>query len=409
MIELQEKYAKMILNVCLLVKKNQPLFISSNVENRDFVRIVANEAYKLGVKEIYFDLIDVDLKHDMLKNLEVDDLKKSLYFDKSIYNEYAKKGAAFIMLASETPGLMNDIDSKKQSDMAVYSLETKKEFYDLSDKSIVPWCIAAVPTESWAKKVFPESLNPKEDLWYKIFEICGVLEDNSLEYLKIKLDKLIERKDKLNSYNFKKLIYTNSLGTNFTIELPENTLWATGREKLVNGDEVLVNYPTEEVFTSPNCESANGIVYSSKPLCYQDNLVNNFWIKFENGIVVDYGADEGYETLDRLINLCENSNKLGEIALVEHNSSISNSNIIFYTTLYDENASCHLALGDSFAECIKDGINMTEEQLKNNKLNKCKSHTDFMIGTKDLNIKGITHDGNEVDIFINGNFSDIFE
>ena len=409
MLELQEKYADMILNVCLLVKENQPLFISSNNERADFVRILANCAYKIGVKDIYFDLIDVNLKHDMLKNLEIEDLKNSNYFNRSIWNKYAKKGAAFIMLASETPDLMNDIDSEKQSEALVYSLETREDFNDLRDKSMVPWCIAAVPTESWAKRIFPNSKEPINDLWNKIFEICGVTKDSAELELNNKLNKLSERKDKLNSYNIKKLMYTNSLGTNFTIELPDKVLWATGREKLANGDEVLVNFPTEEIFTSPNCESANGIVYSSKPLSYQDNIIDKFWIKFENGIAIDCGAEKGLDTLKSIINSCENSNRLGEVALVPYDSPISNSNTIFYETLYDENAACHLALGNSFAECIENGVNMSKEELINNKLNQCKNHVDFMIGTNDLNIKGITNTEEEIDIFTNGNFSELFK
>ena len=409
MIELQEKYAEMILKVCLKVKENQPLFISANSERNDFVRIIANCAYKIGVKDIYFDLIDVNLKHDILLNLDIDDLKCSPYFNRAKWNEYAKKGAAFVMLASETPGLMNDIDSEKQSKAFVYSLETREEFDDLRGKSIVPWCIAAVPTYSWACKIFPDSVNPVEELWNMIFNICGITQSNPEEYLNNKLNKLVDRKDKMNSFQFKKLIYQNSLGTDFSIELPDNCLWATGREKLINGDDVLVNFPTEEIFTSPDCLSANGVVYSSKPLSYQDNLINNFWIKFENGIAVDCGAEEGLDTLKSIISSCENSNRLGEVALVEYNSPISNSNTIFYETLFDENAACHLALGDSFPECIEDGINMSKEELVASNLNQCKNHVDFMIGNKDLNIKGITRDNQEIDIFINGNFSEIFK
>ena len=407
--ELKRKYADMILNVCLQVENNQPLFISYNSENAEFVRILANEAFKIGVKDIYFDSIDVNLKHDMLVNLDFDSLKNNKLFDRSIWNEYAKKGAAFVMLSSETPGLMKDVDSELLGKVAVYGLETRKEFDDLRDKSMVPWCIACVPTYSWATKLFPNSSNPVDELWDKIFDICGVKENNPIEALNNKLNKLVERKDKLNSYNFKKLIYSNSLGTNFSIELNPTTLWATGREKLATSKEVLVNYPTEEIFTSPNANTASGVVYSTKPLSYQDNIINNFWIKFDNGVVIDYGAEEGYETLDRLINLCENSNRLGEVALVEYDSPISNSNIVFYTTLFDENAACHLALGDSFPECLEGGTDMTEEELKINNMNKCKSHVDFMIGSKDLNIKGVTFDGREIDIFTNGNFSDVFK
>ena len=402
--ELMTKYSKMILNVCLRVKSNQPLFISFNSERLDFVRILASEAYKIGVKDIYFDCIDSILKHDMLKNLDIEDLKNSNYFNRYMWNEYAKKGAAFIMLASETPGLMLDIDSEKQSKAFIYSLETRKEFDDLRSKSMVPWCIAAVPTYSWAKKIFPESNTPLEDLWNKIFEICGVYEDNPEEHLENKLKLLSIRKDKLNSLHIKKLTYTNSLGTNFSIELNDKTIWATGRDKLANGEEVLVNYPTEEIFTSPNRLSANGIVYSSKPLSYQDKLINNFWIKFENGKAIDCGAEEGLDTLQSIINSCENSNYLGEVALVPFDSPISNSNTIFYETLFDENAACHLALGDSFTECIENGINMSKEELLSNNMNQCTNHVDFMIGTNDLNIKAITFNNEEIDIFINGNF-----
>ena len=402
--ELMRKYSNMILNVCLRVKSNQPLFISFNSERLDFVRILAKEAYKIGVKDIYFDVIDSEIKHDMLKNLDIEDLKNSTYFNRYMWNEYAKKGAAFVMLASETPGLMSDIDSEKQSNAFIYSLESRKAFDDLRNKSMVPWCIAAVPTLSWAKKIFPESNSPLEDLWNKIFEICGVYEENPEQHLESKLKTLGIRKDKLNSLHIKKLIYSNSLGTNFSIELNDKTIWATGRDKLANGEEVLVNYPTEEIFTSPNRMSANGIVYSSKPLSYQDKLINNFWIKFENGKAIDCGAEEGLDTLQSIINSCENSNYLGEVALVPFDSPISNSNTIFYETLFDENAACHLALGDSFTECIENGINMSKEELLNNNMNQCTNHVDFMIGTKDLNIKGITFDNEEIDIFINGNF-----
>ena len=403
---MQEKYASMILNECLRVKENQSLFISANSERSDFVRVLANVAYKIGVRDIYFDLVDVNLKHDMLKNLNIDDLKNSTYFNKTKWNEYAKKGAAFVMLASETPGLMNDIDVKKQNDAFIYTQETREEFDLLRSKSVVPWCIAAVPTLSWAKKVFKDSKNPLDDLWNKIFEICGV--NKGEKALNIKLDELVRHKDILNSLNIKKLIYKNKLGTDFSIILPDNVLWQTGREELASGEEVLVNFPTEEIFTSPNCISANGIVYASKPLMYHDAVISNFWIKFKNGVAVDCDAEEGVETLKTIINSCKNSNRLGEVALVEYDSAISKSNTIFYETLYDENAACHLALGDSFPECIKNGTNMSKEELENNYLNQCKNHVDFMIGTADLSIKGITKNNEEIDIFVNGNFSDIF-
>ena len=238
--ELLKKYASVILKSCLKVEKKQPLFISANYERVDFVRILANVAYEIGVKDIYFDLTDVQLKHDALKNLEYEELKKLSFWNKQMWNEYAKKGAAFVMLASENPGLMKDIDSKVLSDLTIYAYETRKEFDDLRDKAMVPWCIAAVPTESWAKQLFPNSNNALEELWNKIFEICNINEENPEEIWNKKTELLSNRCKKLNEYNFKTLKYTNSIGTNFTIDLPTNHIWESGNSKLSNGKEVLV-------------------------------------------------------------------------------------------------------------------------------------------------------------------------
>lgn len=407
--ELQEKYASVILNDCLKVESNQPLFISANTERLDFVRIVADKALELGIKDIYFDLTDPILKHSLLKELTLEELKQHQYFNKGKWNEYAKKGAAFVMLASETPGLMKDIDQKKLSDITMYAFDTRKEFDELRDKSMVPWCIAAVPTEAWAREVFPASSTPLEDLWHKILEVCAIDKEDPESIWNEKNQKLLVRSQKLTDCHFKKLKYTNSLGTDFTIELPDNAIWCSGYEELASGKKVLVNYPTEEVFTSPNCKSANGIVYAAKPLSYQDNMIRNFWIKFENGVAVDCHAEEGEETLRNIISSCENSNMLGEVALVPYDSSISNSNVIFYETLFDENAACHLALGDSFPECIVNGTNLSKEELFNKyNLNNCTNHVDFMIGNKDTNIMGITATGEEIPIFENGNFSEKF-
>ena len=235
--ELLKKYANVILNTCLKVEKNQPLFISANYERIDFVRIIANLAYEIGVKDIYFDLTDVYLKHDALKNLKFEDLKNLSFWNKQKWNEYAKKGAAFVMLASETPGLMKDIDPKLLSDLTIYAYETRKEFDDLRDQAMVPWCIAAVPTESWAKQLFPKSNNAVEELWNKIFEICNITEANPEEIWNKKIDILSARCQKLNEYNFKTLKYKNEIGTNLTIDLPDNHIWESGKSKLSNGKE----------------------------------------------------------------------------------------------------------------------------------------------------------------------------
>ena len=403
---LMRKYARVLLESCLKVEENQPLFVSFNVERLDFVRLVSEEAYKLGIKDIYFDMSDPYLKHKALKYLEVEDLKKLTFWNKEMWNVYAKKHAAFLMLASETPGLMKDIEPKKITEMTRYAYETRKEFESYRDKSELAWCIAAVPTKAWADEIFKEKDNSVELLWNKIFEICSITEEDPVKIWNDKLDLLKKRADKLNEKNFKTLIYKSSK-TDFKIDLPENHRWESGCEKLVNGKEVLVNFPTEEVFTSPDCRSAEGIVYSSKPLEYQGVILDNFSIEFKDGVVTNFSAEQGEETLKEMINICENSNMLGEVALVPYDSPISNTNMVFLETLYDENAACHLALGDSFPECINEKGTKKELFEKYN-MNNSDSHVDFMIGTKDLNIKGITHDNKEIDIFINGNFTEEF-
>lgn len=405
--ELMEKYASVLLESCLRVEKDQPLFISFNIERIDFVRIVAKKAYSIGVKDIYFDMVDPILKHSALENLEEEDLKKTTFWNKEAWNTYAKKNAAFLMLASETPGLMKDIDSKKVSAMTKYMLTTRAYFDSMRDKQKLAWTIAAVPTEKWAQEVFKNSKNPLEDLWNQIFEICNIKEKNPVEIWNKKVEILKRRADKLNEYKFKSLKYESSNGTNFYIELPKEHIWQSAKES-INNKDITVNYPTEEVFTSPDCKSANGILYSSKPLVYQDVIIDEFYISFKDGKVEKFNAKTGNDTLKEMINICKNSDMLGEVALVPYDSPISNSNIVFLETLYDENAACHIALGDSFPECFKNGINMTKEELFEKNLNDCKSHIDFMIGTKDLKVTGTTHDNKEIPILIDGNFTEEF-
>lgn len=403
------KYAQVILKTCLKIEENQPLFISADYERMDFVRIVSEEAYKLGVKDIYYDLTDAYLKHEALKNLEVADLKKLSFWNNEMWNVYGKKRAAFLMLASEHPGLMKDINPEKMRDIGKYAQKTRKVFDALRDKSELAWCIVAVPTLDWAKELFPKEKNPVEKLWKKIFEICSIDQKNPEKIWNDKINKFQKRAAKLNSYHFKSLKYQSANGTDFVVDLPLKHLWASGNEKLANGKDVLVNFPTEEVFTSPDCKSAQGIVYSSKPLSYQGVVIEDFYITFKNGKAVSCKAHKNQKNLEMLLTACKNSNMLGEVALVPYDSPISQAKIVFLETLFDENAACHLALGDSFPECYEGGPKMDKKDLFKLGMNDCDTHVDFMIGTADLNIVGITSDNREIPVFENGNFTKEFE
>lgn len=405
--QLLRKYAQVILKACLKVEENQPLFVSFNIERIDFARIVAEEAFTLGLKDIFFDMSDPYLKHEALKHLDVEELKDLAFWNKEMWNVYASKNAAFVMLASETPGLMKDIDPEKLKEMTKYSYETRKEFDAKRDKSELAWCIAAVPTTAWAKELFKDSKTPVEDLWNKIFEVCKLNDEDPVKFWEDEINKLSSRARILNGKQYKTLKYKSSNGTNFKVDLPDNHIWATGKEHLVNGKDIIVNFPTEEIFTSPDCTTAEGILFSSKPLSYQDVIINNFNISFKDGKVTEVHAEEGEETLKAMVDVCENANMLGEVALVPYDSPISNTKQVFLETLFDENAACHVALGDSFPECIENGPSIEKEELftKYN-LNKSDSHVDFMVGTKDLDIIGITKDGKEEYIFKNGNFTE---
>lgn len=392
-----KKYANLLINRCLSVKPNQPLLISAPIECIDFVRVVATTALETGVKDIHFDLTDDVLKHEELKYLSNEELTNSKLFNKSIFDEYAKKDAAFLMLYGDDPDIMSDIDKAKIAYTGKLFRTSRPLYKERQLKYEVPWCIASVATEGWAKKVLPNSKTPKEDLWNLIFEMCLVNTPDPIEAWnkKIEMNKLFT--EKMNTLKIKKLIYKNDLGTDFEIGFTDN-VWCGAGGHSTEDMPIIVNMPSEEIFTSPNKYTANGIVYASKPLVYNSSLINNFWLKFENGKVIDYDAEQGKEVLKSILEI-ENGNYLGEVALVDVNSPISKSGILFYETLYDENASCHLALGEGFLDCIK-----SDKTLDEVGLNKSKTHVDFMIGTDDLNVVAETEDKKLVKIIENGSF-----
>lgn len=359
--------------------------------------MLTSTALKVGVKDIYFDWDDELLKHDMLKYLNKDELEESRFFNKEIYDIYAKKGSAFLMLCAENPDILKDIDKEKIAHTGKIFRTSRPLYRKLQSSFEIPWCIACVSTKSWAEKVLPNSKTPKDDLWNLIFKMCLVDTVNPIEAWNKKIENNGIRVKKINELKIKKLIYKNSLGTNFEIGFSDN-IWCGSDECLCDGTPLIVNMPTEEIFTTPNKYTANGVVYASKPLVYNGALIDEFWLKFENGKVTDFDAKTGKEILKSIIEI-ENGNYLGEVALVDVNSPISKSNVLFYETLYDENASCHLALGDGFSSCIKDSKNADDIGL-----NTSKTHIDFMIGTSDLEIIAETENKKLIKIMENGSF-----
>lgn len=398
------KYANLLLKKCLNVKEKQPLIITAPVESIELIRIITEQALELGIRDICYDWYDDEIKHEHLKYFTKEQIDNHPFWNRKIYDEYAKKDAAFLMLVSDDPDLMQDIDKNILAHSSKTSRTSRPLYKKRQSTNDVAWCIASVSTHGWAKKVFENDPNCVEKLWDKIFDICLINEEDPIEAWDKKLEKSIERSKKLTELNIKTLHYTNKLGTDLYVGLSNNTIWCGAKELMPNGTPIICNMPTEEIFTTPNRLETSGIVYSSKPLVHNGYIIDEFYIEFKDGKVTNFDAKKGKDILETIINGDETSCYLGECALVDYDSPISNSNIIFYTTLFDENASCHLALGTGFPNTQNNTEKKSKEELMEMGINVSDVHVDFMIGTSDLKIEGITHDNKEITIFENGNF-----
>ena len=401
------KYARLAALKGINIQKGKILVINSPIECSEFARMIAEEAYKAGASEVIINYNDEKFNKIKYEYTSTDVLSYTPEFEKDKYNYYVEQGASFLSISASDPDLFKDIDSAKIATVQKTRREALKRYYEACNSNENAWCIVSVPTQGWAEKVFKDadSKEAVEKLWDAIFTVMRIKEDDPVEAWNKHLEVLDTKVNELNAHNFKCIHFTNSLGTDLKVDLVENHIWCGGEDTTKNGIEFIANMPTEEVFTTPKMDGVNGVVYSSKPLSFCGNLINNFSLTFKDGKVIDCSAETGLDVLKEIIKTDENSCRLGEVALVPYNSPISNSNIIFFNTLYDENASCHLALGSSYPSCIKDGENMSKEELLNAKANHSLTHVDFMIGTKDTNIVGIKEDGTEITIFKDGNWA----
>jgi len=405
--KLLEKYALLLVKTGINIQKNQTLVINSPIECAPFTRIVSRIAYAEGARDVVINWRDELSSKIRYMNAPEEVFDEFPDWQRDFYLFNARLGAAFLSISASDPELMKDVNPQRMSKSNKASSNAIKEYRDrlMSNKNV--WCIASIPTISWAKKVFPELSrdDAMENLWNSIFKTVRVDAVDPVASWEIHKSNLKTSMDFLNTNNFKYLEYKNSLGTNLKIELPEEHLWLGGSDYTPEGIEFIANIPTEEVYTLPKKDGVNGVVVSSKPLNYNGNLIERFSLTFKQGKIIDYKAEVGYDILKSIIETDEGSYYLGEVALVPYNSPISNSNILFYNTLFDENASCHLAIGKAYPVCIKDGENLSDEELVKLGVNDSITHVDFMVGTKDLKITGITRDGKEISVFENGNFA----
>ncbi|XOQ26779.1 MAG: Aminopeptidase [Mitsuokella multacida] len=405
---LLQSYAKLVVRIGVNLQHDQILVINAPIECADFARVIAKEAFAAGAHDVVVSWGDEKLAH-----LRYAEGKTQLFTEfpewrRAFYEDYAAQGAAFISIAARDPEIFSDIDPEKLKLANQAAGAALMEYRERLMNNRNTWCVVSVPTKGWAKKVFPE-LSEEEAvarLWQEIFQTVRV--GDGLDTVKAwqeHIDFLHKAADFLNKNDFAKLHYTNGLGTDLTVELPEGHIWAGGAEKSELGIMFAANLPTEEVYTLPKRDGVNGIVYATKPLNFNGSLIENFHLRFKDGKVIDFAAEKGEEILKGLLETDEGSCYLGEVALVPFDSPISKSGVLFYNTLFDENAACHLALGKAYPTCLKGGDKMDSVTLLQHGVNDSLMHEDFMIGSRDLEIVGTRRDGTTVQVFHQGNFA----
>ena len=398
------QYARLLLQEGVNLQQDQLLVINGDVENKDFVYIVVEEAYALGAKDVHINWRSTITAKSRLTHAKDTVLANPAPWIADMYHHIVDSNACILSLISANPFAYEGVPSEKIA-LSSRSMSKLTKFYHeaIMDSSLT-WCVASVATLTWANLLGYEGDDDEKvnRLWNTIFTLCRMKNVSEDESFSTHLNRLAQRTATLNDLQLVSLHYTCPNGTDLTIALPEGHLWLGGKEASKKGIIFDANIPTEEVFTAPHYAGANGTVYSTKPLIYDGNQIDEFYFTFKDGKVVDYGAKEGKEYLTNLIETDENSCYLGEVALVDHYSPISQSNMIFFETLYDENASCHLALGAAYPTCLENSDSMSQEELRNHGLNTSLAHTDFMIGHEHMTIIGLTKDGKEVSIMIDG-------
>ena len=393
---MKRKYAYTLAKIGLNVQPGQPVLVEAAIEGYEFTPIFAEECYKLGASNVIIHYLDEANLKVAAKYRSDEDVRRVEDWEELQCQKYLDQGACYVRLESANPALMADVPEAQANAIFAHTDAVRNIMRKASREKHCQWLIAMIPTQSWAEYILKDvpKENALEELWKLILKICYVEEDNDVvKTFEEKGALRRERGNKIDDFNFKYLHYTASNGTDLTVTLtPYSKFGFKGTRK---GIPFHANIPSEEICTTPEKFGTNGVVFSSKPLLLGGKSVENFGFRFKDGKVVEVIAEEGKEMLEALVNMDENAGYLGEVALVEYHSPISMSNVVFYTTLVDENASCHLALGRGLGRIQDEKWTFNDSVI----------HIDFMVGTPDMKIVGITEDGREVPVFENGDFA----
>lgn len=400
-------YAKLIVEVGVNIQKGQYLMITSPIQTAYFARELTKCAYEAGAKKVYVDYVDEELSKVTYMHAPDEAFLEYPEWVAEGKRKLAANNCAFISISASNPDLLKNVNPSRIATMQKTAGIALEGFRNYVQNGDVAWCVASIPTAEWALKVFPEAKNSEEameKLWDKIYIATRIYEEDPVAAWKAHTQNLEEKTKFLTSKKITKLHYV-SKGTDLHVELPKGHIWQGGGSSNKVGTYYVANMPTEEVFTMPYKYGINGKLASTKPLSYGGNLIEDFVLYFEKGRIVDFSAKTGYETLKSLIETDEGSHYLGEVAIVPDDSPVSNTNTIFYNTLFDENASCHFAIGSAYPDTIEKGTQMNKEELEAVGANTSLTHVDFMVGDTNLTIEAETEEGEHFTILREGNWA----
>lgn len=401
-----ETYAELAVKIGVNIQKGQYLLINTSTDTLEFTRLVVKKAYEAGAGRVHVNWTDAFVTRAFYENGSDEEIEKYPEWIVKQRDELIAKKGALLWIDAEDPDLLAGIDSARIAKQQKAGGEALKNYRKAVMNDDIAWSIVAVPSKKWAAKVLP-NLSEEEQvpaLWDAIFKTLRIGEGDVVAKWREHIDNLENRAKLLNDKGYVSLHYT-APGTDLTIDLPKGHIWQSGSSKTPAQVPFIANMPTEEVFTLPAKYGVNGYVCNTKPLVYNGNIIDGFTLTFEGGKIVKAEAQVGNDLLQELITTDENSAYLGEVALVPHDSPISNSNLLYFNTLFDENASNHLAIGAAYPTCFKGGRDLSEEQLEQNGINVSVTHEDFMIGSAEMDIDGILPDGTVEPIFRKGNWA----
>lgn len=402
-----ERYADLIVRKGVNVVPGQEVVVQAPTETAPFVRTLAARAYAAGAGHVTVIWGDDEITRLTYENVETSWFETVPSWQREQFDSLAQAGACFIFVEGADPEALKGVDPAKPAAASKARNTQCAAYRHGMDFNINPWCIAGAPVVAWARQVYPGFADEVAvyKLWCAILSVARADGDDPEMAWELHNATFEKNLRFLNDRHFDRLHYTSENGTDLWVGLTDAHVWEGGATKTPGGKTFFPNIPTEEVFTSPHCDRVDGIVYSALPLVRHGNKIDRFWLRFENGKVVEYDAEVGRDTLASILETDEGARRLGEVALISKNTPIRESETLFFDTLYDENASCHLALGSGFPECYEGGYDMTQEELRERGLNKSGTHVDFMIGADDLDIMGVTPEGEEIPVFVNGQWT----